>query len=293
MFGVLEVLLGGLLAGVLYSSVALGFVLIYKASGVFNFAQGAMVLFAALIYVSLVDAGFPFWISLAAVLVVMIVTAVLIERLMLRPMANRDPMVLFVATLGLSFIIEGVAQLTMGTEVHILELGIADGIIQIGDLWLSEFDLFATAMAILLVAIISFVFSVTRIGVSLRAVADDVLAAQSIGIQLPYVWRIVWSVAGFIALVAGLLWGARQGVQFSLTLSALKALPVLIIGGFSSMSGAVIAGLLVGAVESLADFYLGPIFRGSVSNWFVYMLALFFLLFRPAGIFGEREIERV
>ena len=289
----LEILLGGLLAGVMYSSVALGFVLIYKASGVFNFAQGAMVLFAALMYVTLVEAGAPFWLALLAVLVVMILFAVLIERLMLRPMANRDPMVLFVATLGLSLIIEGLAQLAMGNEVHILEHGIADGTIQIGDLWLSEFDLFATAMAILLVVIISFVFSITRIGISLRAVADDVLAAQSIGIQLPRVWRLAWSVAGFIALAAGLLWGARQGVQFSLTLSALKALPVLIIGGFSSMPGAIIAGLLVGATESLADFYLGPIFKGSVSNWFVYILAMFFILIRPAGLFGERAIERV
>ena len=289
----LEILLGGLLAGVMYSSVALGFVLIYKASGVFNFAQGAMVLFAALMYVTLVEAGAPFWLALLAVLVVMILFAVLIERLMLRPMANRDPMVLFVATLGLSLIIEGLAQLAMGNEVHILEHGIADGTIQIGDLLLSEFDLFATAMAILLVVIISFVFSITRIGISLRAVADDVLAAQSIGIQLPRVWRLAWSVAGFIALAAGLLWGARQGVQFSLTLSALKALPVLIIGGFSSMPGAIIAGLLVGATESLADFYLGPIFKGSVSNWFVYILAMFFILIRPAGLFGERAIERV
>lgn len=289
----LEVLLGGLLAGVMYSSVALGFVLIYKASGVFNFAQGSMVLFTALMYVTFVEAGIPFWIALLIVMVVMVVCAVLIERMMLRPMANRDPMVLFVATLGLSFMIEGIAQLAMGTDVHILELGVADGTLQIGDLWLSEFDLFATAMAILMVVIISFVFNTTRIGISLRAVADDVLAAQSIGIKLPHVWRIVWSVAGFVALAAGLLWGARQGVQFSLTLSALKALPVLIIGGFSSMLGAIVAGLLVGATESLADFYLGPIFRGSVSAWFAYILAVFFLLIKPAGLFGEREIERV
>lgn len=289
----LEVLLGGLLAGVMYSSVALGFVLIYKASGVFNFAQGSMVLFTALMYVTFVEAGIPFWIALLIVMVVMVVCAVLIERMMLRPMANRDPMILFVATLGLSFMIEGIAQLAMGTDVHILELGVADGTLQIGDLWLSEFDLFATAMAILMVVVISFVFNTTRIGISLRAVADDVLAAQSIGIKLPQVWRIVWSVAGFVALAAGLLWGARQGVQFSLTLSALKALPVLIIGGFSSMIGAIVAGLLVGATESLADFYLGPIFRGSVSAWFAYILAVFFLLIKPAGLFGEREIERV
>lgn len=289
----LEVLLGGLLAGVMYSSVALGFVLIYKASGVFNFAQGSMVLFTALMYVTFVEAGIPFWIALLIVMIVMVICAVLIERMMLRPMANRDPMVLFVATLGLSFMIEGIAQLAMGTDVHILELGVADGTLQIGDLWLSEFDLFATAMAVLMVVVISFVFNTTRIGISLRAVADDVLAAQSIGIKLPQVWRIVWSVAGFVALAAGLLWGARQGVQFSLTLSALKALPVLIIGGFSSMIGAIVAGLLVGATESLADFYLGPIFRGSVSAWFAYILAVFFLLIKPAGLFGEREIERV
>ena len=173
----LEVLLGGLLAGVMYSSVALGFVLIYKASGVFNFAQGSMVLFTALMYVTFVEAGIPFWIALLIVMIVMVVCAVLIERMMLRPMANRDPMVLFVATLGLSFMIEGIAQLAMGTDVHILELGVADGTLQIGDLWLSEFDLFATAMAVLMVVVISFVFNTTRIGISLRAVADDVLAA--------------------------------------------------------------------------------------------------------------------
>ena len=288
-----EILIGGLLAGVMYSSVALGFVLIYKASGVFNFAQGSMVLFAALLYVTLVESGIPFWGAIIIVLFTMIVCAALIERLMLRPMANRDPLVLFMATLGLSYIIEGAAQLTMGTEVHILELGVPDGTFQLGDIWLSEFDLFATAMAILMVVVISLVFNNTRIGISLRAVADDVLASQSIGIQLPKVWRIAWSVAGFVALAAGLLWGARQGVQFTLTLSALKALPVLIIGGFSSMGGAIVAGLIVGAAESLADFYLGPIFQGSVSTWFAYILAIVFLLIRPCGLFGEPSIERV
>jgi len=289
----LQTLLGGLLAGVMYSSVALGFVLIYQASGVFNFAQGSMVLLTALMYVSLVEAGAPFWLALLAVLAAMVLCAVLIERLILRPLSDRNPMVLFVATLGLSYIIQGAAQLAMGTDVHMLDLGIPDGTVEIGALSLSEFDLFATGTAILVVAVISFVFDRTRIGISLRAVADDVVSAQSIGIQLPRVWRIVWSVAGFVALAAGLLWGARQGVQFSLTLSALKALPVLIIGGFSSMPGAIIAGLLVGATESLADFYLGPIVHGSVSTWFAYILAVFFLLIRPAGLFGERVIERV
>jgi len=254
------------LAGVMYSSVALGFVLIYQASGVFNFAQGSMVLLTALMYVSLVEAGAPFWLALLAVLAAMVLCAVLIERLILRPLSDRNPMVLFVATLGLSYIIQGAAQLAMGTDVHMLDLGIPDGTVEIGALSLSEFDLFATGTAILVVAVISFVFDRTRIGISLRAVADDVVSAQSIGIQLPRVWRIVWSVAGFVALAAGLLWGARQGVQFSLTLSALKALPVLIIGGFSSMPGAIIAGLLVGATESLADFYLGPIVHGRFSS---------------------------
>jgi len=289
----LQTLVAGLLAGVMYSSVALGFVLIYQASGVFNFAQGSMVLLTALTYVSFVETGAPFWLALLAVLAVMVVCAVFIERLILRPLANRNPMVLFVATLGLSYIIQGAAQLAMGTDVHMLDLGIADDSVQIGNLSLSKFDLFATATAIVLVAVISFVFNRTRIGISLRAVADDVVAAQSIGIQLPRIWRIVWSVAGFVALAAGLLWGARQGVQFSLTLSALKALPVLIIGGFSSMPGAIIAGLLVGATESLADFYLGPLVQGSVSTWFAYILALLFLLIRPTGLFGERAIERV
>ncbi len=289
----IEVLINGLLAGVMYSSVALGFVLIYKASGVFNFAQGAMVLFAALTYVTLVEKGIWSGFAIVIVLIVMVICACLIERLMLRPLANRDPLVLFMATLGLSFVIEGVAQLAMGTDVHILELGIEDGIIEVDGMFLSTFDLFATAMAGVLLVVLSFMFNTTRIGISLRAVADDVVAAQSIGIQLPRIWRIVWSVAGFVALAAGLLWGARQGVQFALTLSALKALPVLIIGGFSSIPGAIIAGLLVGAAENLADFYASRFINGTVSTWFAYVLALVFLFFRPTGLFGERDIVRV
>jgi branched-chain amino acid transport system permease protein len=244
-------------------------------------------------YVSLIEAEVPFWLAILAVLVVMVLFSFVTERLILRPMANRSPLVLFIATVGLSFIIEGLAQLTMGNEVHLLNLGIPDGTLKIGGIWLSEFDLFATAIAVAMVILITYIFNVTRIGISLRAVADDVLASQSIGIQLPQIWRIAWSAAGFVALAAGLLWGARQGVQFSLTLSVLKALPVLIIGGFSSMSGAIIAGLIVGASESLADFYIGPIVHGSVSTWFAYILAVFFLLFRPAGLFGEREIVRI
>ena len=289
----LETLVSGTLAGVMYSLVAIGFVLIYKASGVFNFAQGAMLLFASLTFVTLVEHEIPFWLSLAATVLVMIIGAALIERLVLRPLINRDALTLFMATLGLSFVIEGLAQLLMGSDVHMLDLGIDDIPTSVGGLSLSQFDLFASGSALAIVLVLSILFDRTRMGISLRAVADDTLAAQSIGIRLPTIWRIVWSVAGIVALVAGLVWGARQGVQYSLSLVTLKALPVLIIGGFSSVPGAVVGGLLVGATEALADIYIGPLLQGSVSTWFAYILAVAFLLVRPAGLFGDRAIERV
>lgn len=289
----IETLTGGLLAGVMYSMVAIGFVLIYKASGVFNFAQGSLVLLAALTFVSLREVGFGFPLAGLATLAVMFLAAVAIERLVLRPLANRSQITLFMATLGLSYVIEGLAQLVMGASVHELDLGIEDVPLQLGGINVSKFDLFAAGTAGILVVVLSLLFNKTRIGISLRAVADDTLAAQAIGIRLNHVWRIVWGVAGFVALVAGLLWGARQGVQFSLTLVVLKALPALIIGGFTSIGGAIAGGLLIGAGESLAEIYLGPLIGGSISNWFAYVLALLFLLVRPAGLFGERAIERV
>jgi branched-chain amino acid transport system permease protein len=289
----LETLVSGLLAGVMYALVAIGFVLIYKASGVFNFAQGSILLFAALTYVSLTEKGAPIWLALAITILVLILGAALIERLVLRPLVNRDALTLFMATLGLSFVVDGLAQLLMGSDVHMLDLGIDDLPTSVAGVQVSQFDLFASGIALALVVVLSIVFNKTRMGLSLRAVADDTLAAQSIGIRLPPIWRIVWSVAGIVALVAGLLWGARQGVQFSLSLVVLKALPVLIIGGFSSIAGAIVGGLLVGATENLADIYLGPLVNGSVSTWFAYILAVGFLLIRPAGLFGEPAIERV
>jgi branched-chain amino acid transport system permease protein len=290
----LVILTSGLLAGIMYAMVAIGFVLIYKASGVFNFAQGSLVLFAALSFITLTEHGLPFWLAFLVTSLVMVFAAVVIERLVLRPLVDRSPLTLFMATLGLSFVIEGLAQLLMGTDVHQLDLGIDDVPTNFLGLELSQFDLFASAVAIVLVAVLSLVFGKTRIGISLRGVADDTLAAQSIGIRLPTIWRVVWSVSGVVALVAGLLWGARQGVQFSLTMVVLKAMPVLIIGGFSSIAGAIVGGLLVGASESLADIYLGPLLAGgAVSNWFAYMLAVAFLLVRPFGLFGDRTVERV
>ncbi|WP_148714509.1 branched-chain amino acid ABC transporter permease [Chitinolyticbacter meiyuanensis] len=288
-----EVLTGGLLAGVMYSLVAIGFVLIYKASGVFNFAQGAMVLFAALTFVSLLERGVPFWAAFALTLAAMVALALLIERAVLRPLVNRSPITLFMATLGLSYVIEGAAQALWGAQVHGLDLGIADEPLELGGMLLSQFDLFAAGTAALLVAMLSFLFNRTRLGLSLRAVADDALGALAIGIRLPRIWAVVWAVAGFVGLVAGLLWGARLGVQFSLSLVVLKALPVLIIGGFTSMTGAIVGGLIVGAGEKLAEVYLGPLVGGGIENWFPYALALLFLLVRPAGLFGERAIERV
>ncbi|WP_122723344.1 branched-chain amino acid ABC transporter permease [Pseudomonas viridiflava] len=288
-----EVLIGGLLAGVMYSLVAIGFVLIYKASGVFNFAQGAMVLFAALTFVSLLERGLPFGWAFLATLASMVVLALLIERVVLRPLVNRPPIILFMATLGLSYMIEGLAQALWGAQVHGLDLGIPDEPLEIRGMLLSQFDLFAAGTAAALVIALSVLFNRTRIGLSLRAVADDPLAAQAVGIRLPRIWAVVWAVAGFVGLVAGLLWGARLGVQFSLSLVVLKALPVLIIGGFSSIGGAIVGGLIIGAAEKLAEIYIGPIIGSGIENWVPYVLALLFRLVRPAGLFGERTIERV
>lgn len=288
-----EVLIGGLLAGVMYALVAIGFVLIYKASGVFNFAQGAMVLFSALTFVSLLERGLPFWLAFVVTLAAMVLLALAVERVVLRPLVNRSPITLFMATLGLSCMIEGFAQALWGAQVHGLDLGISDEPLALGGMLLSSFDLFAAATAALLVLVLSLLFSKTRIGLSLRAVADDPVAALAVGIRLQHIWAVVWAVAGFVGLVAGLLWGARLGVQFSLSLIVLKALPVLIIGGFTSISGAIVGGLIIGASEKLAEVYLGPFVGGGIENWFPYVLALLFLLVRPAGLFGERAIERV
>ncbi len=289
----IEVLVGGLLAGVMYSLVAIGFVLIYRASGVFNFAQGALVLFSALTFVNLVERGFAFWQAFAITLMVLFALAVLIERFVLRHLINRSVITLFMATLGLSYIIEGLAQTVWGTQVHGLELGISDEPIKLFGILISKLDLFSAGVAGILVVTLSLLFSKTRFGLSLRAVADDPLAAQSIGIRLNHIWIIVWTVAGFVALVAGLLWGARLGVQFSLSLIVLKALPVLIIGGFTSISGAIIGGLIIGASEKLAEIYLGGIIGGGLENWFPYALAVLFLLIRPTGLFGEKTVARV
>src|SRR6266849_2884576 len=293
----IEVLAGGLLAGVMYALIALGFVLIFKASGVFNFAQGAMVFFAALTFVSLVERGVNFWLALVITLAVMIVLGILIERLVLRPLVNQPQITLFMATIGLTFVLEGLAQLMWGSQPHGLELGIADEpikwLLETANINVSQFDLFAAAVAGILVAVLAVFFQTTRIGRALRAVADDHQAALAVGIPLRQIWAIVWSVAGFVALVAGLMWGARNGVQYALTFIALKALPVLILGGFESIQGAIIGGLIIGATETLAEVYIGPLVGGGIESWFAYVVALLFLLVRPEGLFGEKHIDRV
>ncbi|MEK8032591.1 branched-chain amino acid ABC transporter permease [Ideonella sp. DXS29W] len=289
----MEVLIGGLLAGVMYSMVAIGFVLIYKASGVFNFAQGAMVLFAALTFVSLVERQWPFWAALLCTLVAMVALAMGVGRLVLRPLVNRPPIVLFMATLGLSFVLEGAAQWLWGAQVHELDLHIADKPREVAGVFISTFDLFAAVTAAALVALLSGVFDKTRIGLKLRAVADDPVAAQAVGVNIETIWAVVWSAAGAVALVAGLLWGARTGVQFSLSLIVLKALPVLIIGGFSSITGAIVGGLIVGASEKLAEIYIGPLIGSGIENWFPYVLALAFLFYRPFGLFGQASVQRI
>lgn len=289
----IEVLIGGLLAGVMYSMVAIGFVLVYKSSGIFNFAQGAMVLFAALTFVSLVERGWPFAAALAATLLAMVLLALLISRVVIKPLVARPPMVLFMATLGLSFILEGAAQWLWGAQVHALDLGIEDTPVALGGVLISSLDLAAAATAAALVAALGIVFHRTRVGLALRGVADDPLAALAVGVDIQRLGALVWSAAGAVALVAGLLWGARTGVQFSLSLIVLKALPVLIIGGFSSVAGAMAGGLLVGATEKLAEVYVGPFVGGGIENWFPYVLALLLLFWRPDGVFGERTVQRV
>jgi branched-chain amino acid transport system permease protein len=293
----IEVLAGGLLAGVMYSLVALGFVLIFKASGVFNFAQGSMVFFAALTFVSLVERGMNAWLALGVTLAAMVALGVAIERVVLRPLVNQPPITLFMATIGLTFVLEGVSQLAWGSQPHNLELGVPDVPMEwLSQRWninISQFDLFAALVAGVLVGVLAVFFQKTRIGRALRAVADDHQAALAVGIPLQHIWTIVWGVAGFVALVAGLMWGARNGVQYSLTFVALKALPVLLIGGFESIPGAILGGLIIGATEKLAEVYLGPMVGGGIESWFAYVVALLFLLVRPEGMFGEKHIDRV
>ncbi|MGK5074451.1 branched-chain amino acid ABC transporter permease [Janthinobacterium sp. ZB1P44] len=293
-----EVLIGGLLSGVMYALVAIGFVLIYKASGVFNFAQGAMVFFAALTCVGIMDKfGLSLWLAIPLTMVTMIVLGMAIERVVLRPLVNQPEITLFMATIGLTFFIEGLAQLMWGSQVHKLDLPIEDVPMQFlmdrFDINISQFDLMAAGICALLVICLALLFSKTKVGRALRAVADDHQAALAVGIPLQRIWAVVWGVAGLVALVAGLLWGARNGVQFALTFIALKALPVLILGGFTSVPGAIVGGLIIGASEKLAEVYLGPMVGGGIEGWFPYVLALLFLLVRPEGLFGEKIIRRI
>jgi branched-chain amino acid transport system permease protein len=300
-----EVLLGGLMSGVLYSLVALGFVLIFKASGVFNFAQGAMVLFAALSLARLAEV-MPLWAAFGVSIVIMIVFAWLVERLVLRHLVNQEAVVLLMATLGVTYFIDGFGQTVWGSDIYEIKLGlpktptlVLEGVFQ-GGVLINQEDLVAALVAALLVMCLALFFQKTPTGRALRAVADDHQAAQSIGIPLNRIWVIVWSVAGFVALVAGTIWGAKLGVQFSLSQVALKALPVVILGGLTSVPGAIIGGLIIGVGEKFAEVFLGPVLvkmfdlaGGGIENWFAYVLCLAFLLVRPEGLFGERHIDRV
>ena len=288
-----EVLIGGVAAGLMYSLVALGFVLIFKASGVFNFAQGVMVLFAALTLVGLIERGIPVAVALALTVLVMVLLAFAIERIVLRPLVNQEYIILFMATIGLNFFLEGFGEMVWGANVKRLDVGIPDTSFKVAGVLVNRLELTAAVTAALLVTALAVFFQKTRIGRALRAVADDHEAALSIGIPLRTIWTVVWSVAGLVAIVAGIMWGAKSGVQFSLSLIALKALPVLILGGFTSVPGAIAGGLIIGVGEKIAEVYWGPLVGGAIENWFAYVLALAFLLFRPQGLFGERIIERV
>lgn len=312
-----EIVISGLLAGVMYALVALGFVLIFKASGIFNFSQGVLALFAALtlvgfqtgqipfahllslfgIHATHWGAGFPTVIALLFSLLVMIGLAWLIVQIVLKPLVNQEGIILFMATIGLAYVLEGVGDLMWGANVKMLDVGLPKGpsefILDTTDMFIDKLEISAAVVAIVLVILLTLFSAYTKMGRALRAVADDHQAALSVGISLETIWWIVWSVSGIVALVAGVMWGAKSGVQFSLSLIALKALPVLMLGGFTSIPGAIIGGLMIGLGEKLFEFYVGPMIGGATENWFAYMLALLFLLFRPQGLFGEKIIERV
>ena len=305
----LETLLGGLMAGMLYSLVALGFVLLFKASGVFNFAQGAMVLFAALVMARFSE-WIPRWTGLeskiivnllafAVALIFMVAVAWLIERFVLGKLVNQEGVALLMATLGISYFLDGLGQSIFGSSIYKIDIGmpkdpmfLLEGVFP-GGLLVNKEDLVAAFIATALVASLAAFFQFTKTGRALRAVADDHQAAQSIGIPLNRIWVIVWSVAGFVALVAGMIWGSKLGVQFSLSVLALKALPLVILGGLTSVPGAIVGGLILGVGEKLAEVFIGPFVGGGIEIWFAYVLALGFLLFRPQGLFGEKIIDRV
>jgi branched-chain amino acid transport system permease protein len=305
----IETLLGGLMTGMLYSLVALGFVLIFKASGVFNFAQGAMVLFAALAMARFSE-WIPGWLgidsrflsnllAIAVTVAIMFVVAWLVERLALRHLVNQNEATLLMATLGITYVLDGVGQTIFGSDIYKIDVGMPkdpvimlEGVFQ-GGVLINKEDFIAAAIAAVLVAALTLFFQKTPTGRALRAVADDHQAALSVGIPLDRIWVIVWCVAGITALVAGIIWGSKLGVQFSLSTVALRALPVVILGGLTSVPGAIIGGLIIGVGEKLSEVYLGPFVGGGIEIWFAYMLALVFLLFRPQGLFGEKIIDRV
>lgn len=320
----IEVFLNGLMAGVLYSLVALGFVLIYKASGIFNYAQGVMALFAAMTLVGIMEGQVPFaglinatfgteirnfgwtvpaFAGIALTVGVMIVLAWAVHQFVMRHLVGQDPIILFMATIGLAYFLEGVADLMWGSEIKTLDIGLPMGLNETIDrvtyeifgygFFIDNLDIVATVIAALLVIALVLFAQYTKQGRAMRAVADDHQAALSVGIDLDFIWVMVWSVAGFVALVAGVMWGAKSGVQFSLSLIALKALPVLMLGGFTSIPGAIVGGLIIGVGEKLFEFWVGPLVGGATENWFAYVLALIFLVFRPQGLFGDKIIERV
>lgn len=320
----MEVTLNGLMAGVLYALVALGFVLIFKASGIFNYAQGVMALFAALTLVGIMEGQVPFshlinsifgteihhfgWHvpalgAIALTMVVMVAFAWAVNRFVLRYLVNQEPIILFMATIGLAYFLEGVGDLMWGSDIKTLDVGLPQGINETIDqvtfnafgygFFIDNLDMVATVIAAILVTGLVLFSQYTKQGRALRAVADDHQAALSVGISLNYIWVLTWSIAGFVALVAGIMWGAKSGVQFSLSLIALKALPVLMLGGFTSIPGAIVGGLIIGMGEKLFEFLVGPLIGGATENWFAYVLALIVLVFRPQGLFGEKIIERV
>lgn len=290
----IEVLVGGLLAGMMYSLVALGFVLIFKASGIFNFAQAAMVLFAAMFIAGMHQRyGVPFWLAIPLTIVLMIGVAWIIERVVLRPLVNQEPIIMFMSTIGIFFALIGFAEIIWGSRSRSLDIGIPTDPIFVGDMLFQSYDLVAGGVAIVLVLLLALFAQRTRMGRVLRAVADDHQAAQAVGIRLSTVWVVVWSIAGFVAVVAGVVWGGNLGVQPVMVDVAFKALPVLLLGGLTSIHGAIIAGLIIGAGEAMAEVYLGPIIGGGIDNWFAYVIAMAFMVYRPEGMFGEKIIERI